>query len=58
MKIKVHAHIVVAKSDGSAHGGHLLKGWVRPTLEVVVVESPGFLARKIDEGTGLPLLTM
>src|SRR4051794_2695479 len=37
---KVHAHIVVGKSDGTAHGGHLLKGWVRPTLELLIVESP------------------
>lgn len=55
---KVRAHIVVGKSDGSAHGGHLLKGWVRPTLEVLLVESPGFLARKIDEATGLPLIAL
>ena len=43
------------KIDGTAHGGHLLKGWVQPTLEVLIVESPGFLARQIDEATGLPL---
>ncbi len=55
---KVHAHIVVGKSDGTAHGGHLLKGWVQPTLEVLIVESPGFLARKIDEATGLPLIVI
>lgn len=55
---KVHAHIVVGKSDGTAHGGHLLKGWVRPTLEVVIVESPNFLSRKIDAATGLPLITI
>jgi len=52
----VHAHIVLGKSDGTAHGGHLLKGWVRPTLEVLVVESPNFLARTVDERPGLPLL--
>ena len=55
---KVHAHIVVGKSDGTAHGGHLLKGWVQPTLEVLIVESPGFLARQIDEASGLPLITI
>lgn len=48
-------HIVVGKSDGTADGGHLLKAWVQPTLEVLIVESPGFLARQIDEATGLPL---
>jgi predicted DNA-binding protein with PD1-like motif len=37
---KVHAHVVVGKADGTAHGGHLLEAHVRPTLEVVLVESP------------------
>jgi len=53
---KIHAHIVVGKSDGTAYGGHLLAGWVRPTLEVIVVESPSYLQREMDEKTGLPLL--
>jgi hypothetical protein len=55
-KKKTHAHIVLGKSDGTAHGGHLLEGRVRPTLEVIIVESPGWLQREIDEKTGLPLL--
>jgi len=55
---KVHAHVVVGKADGTAHGGHLLKGWVQPTLEVLIVESPGYLSRKIDETTGLPLIAI
>src|SRR5690349_259594 len=29
---QVHAHAVVAKRDGTAHGGHLLEATVRPTL--------------------------
>src|SRR5438552_1291668 len=49
---KVHAHVVVGKSDGTAHGGHLLNAHVRPTLEVVVTESPKHLQRKVDEETG------
>jgi predicted DNA-binding protein with PD1-like motif len=53
---KLHAHAVVAKSDGSAHGGHLLQGIVRPTLEVVLSESPAWLHREVDEATGLPLI--
>lgn len=53
---KLHAHVVVAKSDGSAHGGHLLQGVVRPTLEVVLVESPAWLHRETDAATGLPLI--
>jgi predicted DNA-binding protein with PD1-like motif len=37
---KLHAHAVVGKGDGTAHGGHLRDARVRPTLEVVVIESP------------------
>ncbi len=37
---KVHAHAVVGKPDGTAHGGHLLRAHVWPTLEVIVVELP------------------
>lgn len=53
---KIHAHVVVARSDGSALGGHLLGGAVDPTLEVMIVESPSTLRRKIDPMTGLALL--
>jgi uncharacterized protein len=55
---KLHPHIVVGKADGSAHGGHLLEGRVRPTLEVVVTESPVHLQRRSDPETGLPLLSL
>jgi uncharacterized protein len=55
---KVHAHVVVGKSDGTAHGGHLLEAHVRPTLEVILVESPKHLERKIDEETGLALISL
>jgi predicted DNA-binding protein with PD1-like motif len=53
---KVHAHVVVGKADGTAHGGHLLEGHVRPTLEVILVESPRHLRRTHDPGTGLALI--
>ena len=55
---KVHAHVVVSKSDGTAYGGHLLEGHVRPTLEAVVIESPEHLRRSMDPETGLPLLKL
>ena len=54
--VKVHAHIVVGKGDGTAHGGHLLQGHVRPTLEVIVVELPEQLRRTFDPRVGLALL--
>lgn len=56
-EIKLHPHVVVSKRDGTAHGGHLLKGHVRPTLEVLVTASPDYLQRRTDPETGLALLT-
>lgn len=53
---KIHAHVVVAKRDGTAHGGHLLEACVRPTLEVVITELPGHLQRELDPETGLALV--
>jgi predicted DNA-binding protein with PD1-like motif len=55
---RIHAHIVVGRSDGTAQGGHLLEGHVRPTLEVVLVESPGNLRRTMDQETGLALIQL
>jgi predicted DNA-binding protein with PD1-like motif len=55
---KVHAHVVVGKRDGSAHGGHLREARVRPTLELVLVESPAHLRRRIDPETGLALIDL
>jgi uncharacterized protein len=55
---KVHAHIVVGKADGTAHGGHLLEAHVWPTLEVILVESPAHLRRETDEETGLALIRL
>jgi predicted DNA-binding protein with PD1-like motif len=53
---KIHAHIVLGKADGSAHGGHLVEAHVRPTLEVILTESPQHLQRRFDETTGLTLI--
>jgi predicted DNA-binding protein with PD1-like motif len=53
---KVHAHIVLGKRDGSAWGGHLIRGFVRPTLELVVTESPAHLRKRHDPVTGLALI--
>lgn len=55
-KPKIHAHAVVGKRDGSAHGGHLLQAYVRPTLEVLLIESPGYLKHSFDPKSGLPLI--
>src|SRR3954463_16686992 len=55
-KPKLHAHVVLGKRDGTAHGGHLLEAHVRPTLEVILTESPSYLERVHDPETGLALI--
>jgi uncharacterized protein len=54
----VHAHVVLGKPDGTAHGGRLIEAHVRPTLEVILVESPSFLQRRVDAETGLALIDL
>jgi uncharacterized protein len=53
---KLHAHVVVGTSDGSTRGGHLIQAHVRPTLEVILTESPQHLHREYDEAAGLALI--
>ena len=55
---KLHAHVVNGKSDGSAHGGHLLKAHVWPTLELFLTETSEKLQRKVDEETNLALIAV
>ena len=54
----LHAHVVVARRDGNALGGHLLEGVVRPTLEIVVSETDVHLQRRYDERSGLALIAL
>ncbi len=53
---KVHGHAVLGKADASAHGGHLIEGHVRPTLEIVVTETPRHLRRRFDPASKLALI--
>ena len=55
-KPKLHIHVVLGRRDGSTLGGHLLEASVRPTLEVLLVDSPGYLRRERDPVTGLALI--
>lgn len=52
----VHAHVVVGKRDSTAHGGHLISARVRPTLEMILTETPAHLKKKFDNATGLALI--
>jgi len=53
---QVHAHAVVGRSDGTAHGGHLLEARVRPTCELMLTESPTHLQKKFDPKSGIALI--
>ena len=57
-KPKLHLHAVLGRRDASTLGGHLLKGTVEPTLEVVLTESPAHLRRVHDPEKGLPLIRL
>jgi predicted DNA-binding protein with PD1-like motif len=52
----IHVHIVVGKRDGSAMAGHLGEAHVRPTLEVIITESPAHLRKRHDAESGLALI--
>jgi predicted DNA-binding protein with PD1-like motif len=55
---RVHAHVTLGRSDGSAMGGHLFEGRIGATFEIFVREEPGELRRVPDPGAGLPLLDL
>ena len=55
---KIHAHVVIGKADGTAHGGHLLEARVWPTLELILTESPRELTRVSDRESGLALIDL
>ncbi len=52
----VHTHAVLGRRDGSAMAGHLKDGHVRPTLELVLTETPGALRKQLDAASGLALI--
>ena len=55
---KVHAHAVVGLPDGTTRGGHLIEAHVRPTLELILVESPEHLRKEHDPESGLALIRL
>jgi len=54
-KPKLHVHVTVGKRDGTTQGGHFLEGRVRPTMELMLTESPTPLSRTANASTDLPL---
>jgi hypothetical protein len=52
----LHLHTVLGKADGSVVGGHLIEAYVRPTLEVILIQPPSYLRKRKDSETGLALI--
>jgi predicted DNA-binding protein with PD1-like motif len=57
-KASLHVHVVLGLSDGTTRGGHLLEGKVRPTLEVVLEETPAELRRRKRPELGIALIDL
>ena len=57
-KPAVHVHVVLGMKDGSTRGGHLLEGFVQPTLEVVLTEMPRHLRRRKRAELGIALIEL
>jgi len=55
-KASLHVHVVLGLSDGATRGGHLLAGTVRPTLAVVLIDTPSHLRRKKRPELGIALI--
>lgn len=54
----VHAHCVLGGPDGGAMAGHLLRGIVRPTLELFLTSWDSVLRREHDDESALPLIRL
>ncbi len=57
-KPKLHLHAVLGRRDGTTRGGDLGEAIVRPTLEVIITESPSHLRRREDPRSGLALISI
>ena len=56
-KPSVHVHAVLGRRDGTALAGHMQAGHVRPTLEIIITESPAHLCKVKDAESGLALIS-
>lgn len=54
----IHIHLVLGRRDGAALAGHLGRGHVQPTLELIITETPSHLRRRKDPETGLALIRL
>ena len=57
-EVEIHAHVVAGRSNGFTVGGHIMEAYGRPTLEVMLSGSPSHLQRKVDQNSGLALISI
>jgi predicted DNA-binding protein with PD1-like motif len=51
-----HVHAALGLRSGEMRGGHLIRGIVCPTLELLLTESPAYLRKRFDPELGVPLI--
>ncbi len=54
----VHIHAVLGRRGGAALAGHLKMGRVRPTLEIILTESPMHLRKRVDKEARVALIAL
>lgn len=54
----VHVHVVLGLREGTALAGHLQRGVVRPTLEIILTESPVHIRKCPDRESGIALIDL
>lgn len=56
--LSIHCHVTITDAEFNAFGGHLFRGTVPATLEIIVLPFTSPLTRFHDEKTGLNLLEL
>ena len=51
----LNIHVVLGLRDGTTRGGHLLAGYVYPTLEITVTENPAQLRKVLNPDVGIEI---
>jgi predicted DNA-binding protein with PD1-like motif len=57
-ELTIHCHVTITDAQFHAYGGHLFRGTVPATLEIVIFPFTKPLTRKHDQATGLNLLEL
>ena len=57
-ELSLHCHVTITDAQFNAYGGHLFRGTVPATLEIIIFPFTQALTRKRDQATGLNLLEL